>query len=83
VPLLANNGIFKLKDAEFLANQRIAGRVAAQALQLLSDLSDVQLEEVLPGAPWADGTVGGVLAANADHGRMHWKWVRDARLHSH
>jgi len=27
--------------------------------------------------------VGGVLAANADHGRMHWKWVKDARLHSH
>ncbi len=46
-------------------------------------LSDVQLEEVLPGAPWADGTVGGVLAANADHGRMHWKWVKDARLQRH
>ena len=55
----------------------------AVTLQLLSDLSDAQLEEVLPGAPWADGTVGGVLAANADHGRMHWKWVKDARLHSH
>jgi len=55
----------------------------AVTLQLLSDLSDVQLEEVLPGAPWADGTVGGVLAANADHGRMHWKWVKDARLQRH
>ena len=55
----------------------------AVTLQLLSELSDAQLEEVLPGAPWADGTVGGVLAANADHGRMHWKWVKDARLQSH
>src|SRR5665213_2331321 len=42
-------------------------------LQLMSGLSDAQLEEKLPGAPWADGTVGGVFGANADHGRMHWK----------
>jgi hypothetical protein len=47
-------------------------------LQLLSELTDEQLEEVLPGAPWADGTIGGVLAANAEHGRMHWKWAKDA-----
>lgn len=50
----------------------------AVTLQLLSELTDEQLEEVLPGALWADGTVGGVLAANAGHGRMHWKWVKDA-----
>ena len=49
-------------------------------LQLLSELTDAQLEEVLPGAPWADGTIGGVLAANAEHGRMHWKWAKDAGL---
>jgi hypothetical protein len=47
-------------------------------LQLLSELTDEQLEEVLPGAPWADGTIGGVIAANAEHGRMHWKWAKDA-----
>ncbi len=47
-------------------------------LTLLAELTDAQLDEVLPGAPWADGTIGGVLAANADHGRMHWKWVTDA-----
>ena len=50
----------------------------AVTLTLLSELTDEQLDEVLPGAPWADGTIGGVLAANADHGRMHWKWVTDA-----
>ena len=50
----------------------------AVTLQLLSELTDAQLEEVLPGAPWADGTIGGVLAANAEHGRMHWKWAKDA-----
>jgi len=46
--------------------------------QLIAELSDQQLEEQLAGAPWADGTLGGVLGANADHGRMHWKWVEEA-----
>ena len=50
----------------------------AVTLTLLSELTDDQLNEKLPGAPWADGTVGGVLAANAGHGHMHWKWVTDA-----
>ena len=52
-------------------------------LQLLSELSDEQLAETLPGAPWADGTVGGVLAANAGHGRMHWQWSKEAGLLEH
>ncbi len=55
----------------------------AVSLQLLSELTDDQLQEVLPGAPWGDGTVGGVIAANADHGRMHWKWAKDAGVHDH
>ncbi len=50
----------------------------AITLELLGELTDEQLDERLPGAPWADGSIGGVLAANADHGRMHWKWVTDA-----
>lgn len=49
----------------------------AVTLKLLSELSDEQIAATLPGAPWADGTVGGVLAANADHGRMHWHWVKE------
>ena len=50
----------------------------AVTLALVAELTDEQLGETLPGAPWADGSVGGVLAANAGHGRMHWKWVTDA-----
>jgi hypothetical protein len=53
------------------------------SLELLSELTDEQLEEVLPGAPWADGTIGGVIGANADHGRMHWKWAKDAGVLDH
>lgn len=49
-------------------------------LQLIAELSDDQLEETLPGAPWADGTVGGVLSANTDHGRTHWRWVEETGL---
>ena len=48
----------------------------AETLRLLSELSDEQLADTLPGAPWADGTVGGVLAANANHGRTHYQWAR-------
>ena len=43
----------------------------------LRQMSDEQLAEKLPGAPWADGTIGGVLGANADHGRMHWNWMKE------
>jgi hypothetical protein len=49
----------------------------AETLALLADLSDAQLLEPLPGAPWGDGTIGEVIATNAGHGRMHWKWLTD------
>ncbi len=51
----------------------------AETLALLSELSDEQLQEKMAGAPWADGVVGGVLATNADHGRMHWAWAKAGR----
>jgi hypothetical protein len=52
-------------------------QVRGETLALIASLSDAQLLEKLPGAPWADGTIGGVLAVNAEHGRQHWKWVKD------
>ncbi len=51
-------------------------QVRAETLALLARLSDARLAEKLPGAPWADGTVGGVLATSAVHGHMHWTWVQ-------
>ena len=56
--------------------------IRSETLALLAALSDGQLAEKLPGAPWADGSVGGVLAVNADHGRMHWKWIKEGRAKS-
>ena len=49
----------------------------AETLALLSALTDDQLAEKLPGAPWSDGTIDGVLSVNADHGRMHWQWAKE------
>ena len=55
----------------------VGQQVRGETLALLAELSDEQLLEQLPGAPWADGTIGGVLAVNGDHGRMHWSWLRE------
>ena len=55
----------------------VGERVRADTLGLLAELTDEQLVELLPGAPWADGTIGGVIGVNADHGRTHWQWARD------
>jgi hypothetical protein len=56
---------------------RLGLGVRADTLKLLSELTDEQLTSVIPGTPWADSTVGGIMAANADHGRMHFKWAKD------
>src|ERR1019366_2200375 len=58
----------------------LTGAARSATLELLAELSDKQLEERLEGSPWADGTVGGVLGANADHARQHWTWVTKAGL---
>ncbi len=55
----------------------VGQQVRSETLALMSELSDEQLLEKLPGAPWADGTISGVLSVNGDHGRMHWAWLRE------
>lgn len=50
-------------------------QIRAETLSLLAELSDAQLEEKIPGAPWADGTIGGILAVNGEHARQHYGWV--------
>ena len=44
---------------------------------LLDELTDEQLAEKVPGAPWADGTAGGVIITNAFHEMQHWAWVQE------
>jgi hypothetical protein len=50
-------------------------KVRSETLALLASLSDAQIEEKIPGAPWADSTIGGVIAVNGDHARQHYSWV--------
>lgn len=59
---------------------RIGLEARADTLQLLSELTDEQLQSTIPGTPWADSTVGGIMAANADHGRLHFKYAKEGTL---
>ncbi len=59
---------------------RVGLAVRADTLALLSELTDEQLLSVIPGTPWADHTVGGIMAANAGHGRTHFKWAKEGTL---
>lgn len=56
---------------------RIGLAVRADTLALLAELDDEQLASKIPGAPWADGTVGGIMAVHADHAVMHRRWAND------
>ena len=78
VHLMTEQWQLKHRGSDLDAVVALGQHARAVSLTLMSELTDEQLGEVLPGAPWADGTIGGVIGANADHGRMHWKWVTDA-----
>jgi hypothetical protein len=56
---------------------RIGLAVRADTLALLAELDDEQLASKIPGAPWADGTVGGVLSIHSGHARLHRKWSEE------
>ena len=60
-------------DLDTLLNDLDVARI--ETLALLDELTDEQLASPLPGAPWADGTIGGVLITNAYHEIQHQAWV--------
>lgn len=49
---------------------------------LLEQLTDEQLSLPLPGAPWNDGMVGGILITNARHEQQHLSRMQQG-LHQH
>lgn len=49
----------------------------ADTFTLLNELTDEQLASKIPGAPWADGTVGGIMAVHTDHQVMHSTWAAE------
>jgi hypothetical protein len=68
------------RDRSFSDVVALTASMRSATLQLNSELSDSQLEEILPTAPWADGSVAGILGANADQGHMHWRWLKEAGI---
>lgn len=48
-----------------------------ESLILLEQLTDAQLALPVPGAPWADGTIGGLLITNARHSVQHLAWIEE------
>ena len=47
-----------------------------ETLALLEQLTDEQLLLPLAGAPWDDGTAGGILITNAHHEQQHLSWMQ-------
>jgi len=51
------------------------GATRQKSLELLEQITDEQLALRIRGAPWNDGTIGGVMITNAHHAQMHTAWV--------
>ncbi|HMC69703.1 MAG TPA: DinB family protein [Mycobacteriales bacterium] len=56
---------------------RISSAIRAETLKLLSEIDDEQLQSKIPGAPWSDGTVGGIIAVHSEHWGRHQQWARE------
>lgn len=63
------------QEKSFIEIVALGQKVRAETLLLLATLTDEQLTEKIPGAPWGDATIGGVIAVNGDHERQHFGWV--------
>jgi hypothetical protein len=59
------------RDKSFSEVVALGQKIRSETLELLASVTDDQLKEKIPGAVWGDGTVGGVLAINADHSQQH------------
>jgi hypothetical protein len=62
-------------DLETLLTDLASAR--GETLALLDELTDEQLALPVRGAPWNDGTIGGVLITNAHHEMQHLAWVTE------
>ena len=67
----------KQRDKSLSEVVALSQKIRSETLALLASLTDEQLLEKVPGAPWADGTIGAIIAINADHSRAHQiQWVK-------
>jgi hypothetical protein len=65
----------KADDVDTLLADMDAAR--SGTLAFIDGLTDEQLAIPIPGAPWGDGTIAGVLQALAGHERMHLSWTEE------
>lgn len=56
--------------------------VRATTLSILETCTDEQLATPITGAPWSDGTIGGVLMTNAHHALQHLEWIEEGLHHA-
>jgi hypothetical protein len=77
VHAMTENWATKHRGKQFSELVAVTQKARSETLALLSELTDEQLLERLPGAPWSDGTIGGVLSVHGMHGRGHYKWATE------
>lgn len=65
------------KNKSFGEVVALGQKVRSETLAIMGSLTDEQLAEKIPGAPWGDATVGGIIAINGDHARQHYGWVSE------
>lgn len=57
---------------------RLSEETRADLYGLLARIEPDAFDLVVPGAPWADGTVGALLLHNTgDHFNRHWAWLTE------
>ena len=60
-------------DVDQLLEKHRTARAAT--LTFIESIADEDLTTPIPGAPWGDGTIAGVLHANSLHERQHLAWI--------
>lgn len=68
----------KHHEKSFAELVALGQQVRAETLALIAGLTDEQLHEKIPDAPWSDGTVSNIMAINGDHARRHYNQVQAA-----
>lgn len=67
--------VLKHRDKSLSEVVALGQKIRSETLALMSQLTDEQLGQTIPGAPWGDGTIGGVIAINADHAHQHHGFI--------
>lgn len=71
------------RDASLDELLRSSEETRAELFALLARVEPGAFDLVVPGAPWADGTVGALLLHNTgEHFNRHWNWLNEGLARS-